>query len=231
MPQPPQPSAAPFLQPLPGGGSDPRRRGGGGSGRTFDTGRLVREYALPALGLLVAASLVGPLVGGLVFSALGLGVVIAGAAAFFSLSTVFLPALAAVFGVPALMAGGMAAGARGVVWVGGWCSCGAAGNASCGQRRLGRWAHPLTPPCPPAALARAGVFATAAAGALLLPSLLQLVLVGGGLWLGATAAQQLLGGGQGGQEGGEGFTVGRDGTIDVEASTVDDSDWRNEMFK
>lgn len=100
-----------------GGGFDPRRRGGGGGGygggrpAPLDTGRLAREYALPALGLLVAASLVGPLVGGLVFGALGLGVAIAGAAAFFSLSSIFVPAAAAVFGLPALMAGGMAAGA------------------------------------------------------------------------------------------------------------------------
>lgn len=73
------------------------------------------------------------------------------------------------------------------------------------------------------------MFATAAAGALLLPSLLQLALVGGGLWLGATAAQALLGYGQGGQ-GDDGFTVGPNGTIDVEARSVDD-DWRSEMFK
>ena len=35
--------------------------------------QLAKEYALPALGLLVAASFVGPLVGGLVMTALGLG--------------------------------------------------------------------------------------------------------------------------------------------------------------
>lgn len=39
--------------------------------------QLAKEYALPALGLLVAASFVGPLVGGLVMTALGLGAALA----------------------------------------------------------------------------------------------------------------------------------------------------------
>lgn len=69
----------------------------------------------------------------------------------------------------------------------------------------------------------AGVFATAAAGAFLLPSLLQLALIGGGLWLGATIAQAYFGGG------GDG-AIDPDSTIDVEAHSVDD-DWRNEMFR
>lgn len=69
----------------------------------------------------------------------------------------------------------------------------------------------------------AGVFATAAAGALLLPSLLQLALIGGGLWLGATVSQAYFGGGGG-------SSIDPDSTIDVEAESVDD-DWRNEMFK
>lgn len=72
------------------------------------------------------------------------------------------------------------------------------------------------------------MFATIAGGALLLPSLIQLVLVGGGLWLGATLAQQLFYGGGSGS--GSGPVVGPDGTIDVEARTLDD-DWREEMFK
>lgn len=66
------------------------------------------------------------------------------------------------------------------------------------------------------------MFATAAAGAFLLPSLLQLALIGGGLWLGATVAQTYFGGGGG--------TIDPDSTIDVEAYSVDD-DWRNEMFQ
>ena len=69
----------------------------------------------------------------------------------------------------------------------------------------------------------AGVFATAAAGAILLPSLVQLVFVGGGLWLGASLAQQLFYGGTAGSR------SDPDGTIDVEARTVDD--WREEIFQ
>lgn len=42
--------------------------------------RLAKEYALPALGLLIAASFVGPILGGLVATALGLGAVLAFAA-------------------------------------------------------------------------------------------------------------------------------------------------------
>ena len=66
-------------------------------------------------------------------------------------------------------------------------------------------------PLLPAPRRPAGVFATAAAGALLLPSLFQLVLIGGGLWLGATAAQALLGFGGGGGGADQGFTVGPNG--------------------
>lgn len=142
----------------------------------LDPAELVKQYALPGMGLLLAASLVGPLVGGLVFSALSLGVAIAAAATFFSVSSVFLPILVAMFGLPALMAGGMAAGVFGV---------------------------------------------------LLLPSLIQLVLVGGGLWLGASVAQRFFGGG--GDIGG--VRVGPNGTIDVEAETVDERDWRDEVFR
>lgn len=70
------------------------------------------------------------------------------------------------------------------------------------------------------------MFATAAAGALLLPALIQLVLVGGGLWLGASVAQRLFYRGDAGTGGG----ISPDGTIDVEARTVDD-DWKEEMFR
>ncbi|KAL4424122.1 hypothetical protein ABPG75_001423 [Micractinium tetrahymenae] len=168
-----------------GGSGRGRPRGGGRPVTRLDPTELAKQYALPGLGLLLAASLVGPLVGGLVFSALSLGVAIAAAAAFFSVSSVFVPVLVALFGMPALMAGGMAA----------------------------------------------GVFATIAGGALLLPSLIQLVLVGGGLWLGASVAQQLFFGGGGGGGGQGGTRVGPNGTIDVEAETVDDSDWRDEVFR
>lgn len=76
----------------------------------------------------------------------------------------------------------------------------------------------------PVLLICAGVFATAAAGAFLLPSLLQLALIGGGLWLGATVAQAYFSGGS------SDSSIDPDSTIDVEAYSVDD-DWRNEMFK
>ena len=71
------------------------------------------------------------------------------------------------------------------------------------------------------------MFATAAAGALILPSLIQLVLIGGGLWLGAVLAQQVF---YGGGSGGPTDTIDPNSTIDVEARTIDD-DWRDEMFK
>ena len=194
--------------------------------------------------------------GGLVFGALSLGVMIATGAAFLSVSWIAVPFLLAIFGLPALWAGGMAAGARAVC--GGWCgvcvggwggvgwgggvwvwvwvgvggggsrevdgrrlgntpadggSCGAPGPGSGGLagaalhqqqkwcRRGGRRCHPCLPrahPCPPCRSCRAtpprpaGVFATIAGGALLLPSLFNLVLIGGGLWVGATVAQRLF---------------------------------------
>lgn len=73
------------------------------------------------------------------------------------------------------------------------------------------------------------MFATAAAGALLLPGLIQLgltvVMVGGGLWLGSVAAERLFGV----PAGGDGGSVdARDATIDVEADTVDD-EWRQAL--
>ncbi len=183
----------------------------------------------------------GPLVGGLVFSALSLGVAIAAAAAFFSVSSVFLPVLVAVFGFPALMAGGMAAGAHG------WWGRGRGPWQSLPGSRLQLCIHPepalaaslrspagQVPACThlpqhPPARHPAGVFATIAGGALLLPSLIQLVLVGGGLWLGASVAQRLFFAGGGGGEGG--VNIGPNGTIDVEAETVDDRDWRDEVFR
>ncbi|PSC74729.1 glucose transporter [Micractinium conductrix] len=103
---------------------------------------------------------------------------IATGAAFLSVSWIAVPFLLAIFGLPALWAGGMAA----------------------------------------------GVFATIAGGALLLPSLFNLVLIGGGLWVGATVAQRLFYGGGTGEP-----TVGPNGTIDVEADTVED--WRDEVSK
>ena len=173
-----------------GGGGGGRRGGGRPPGRRVpppDPTLLLQQYGLPALGLLIAASLVGPLIAGIVFTALGLGVAIAAAAATLSVSSVVVLPLVALFGMPALMAGGMAA----------------------------------------------GVFATAAAGALLLPGLVQLVLVGGGLWLGAAAAQRLFysDGGEDATGGPGGYGIDDDGTINVEARSVDDADWRDEVLE
>jgi hypothetical protein len=61
--------------------------------------KLLKEYGLPALGLLVAASVVAPLLGGLVFGAVALGVMA-------SFSWIFVPVILALFGLPALMAAG-----------------------------------------------------------------------------------------------------------------------------
>jgi hypothetical protein len=72
-------------------------------------------------------------------------------------------------------------------------------------------------PAAPAAVATAGLFL----GALVLGNLAKLMVIGGGLWLGATVAQRyFLGGGRGG----DGAEVDPDGTIDVEAETLDDED-------
>lgn len=71
-----------------------------------------------------------------------------------------------------------------------------------------------------------GLLGAAAVGTLLIPSLVQLTLIGGGLWLGATVAQRFFAGGAASGGGG----IDPDGTIDVEATTVD-RDWRDEVFK
>ena len=88
-------------------------RGGSGGPRRQEPvpiDRLVQQYALPALGLLVVGSLVAPVLGGLIFAATGVGIMIAAGAAALSLSWVVVPLAVAVFGMPALMAGGLAAG-------------------------------------------------------------------------------------------------------------------------
>ncbi len=72
--------------------------------------KLVRQYAAPAVGLVVVGSLVAPLLGGLIFAAAGLGITMAAGAAALSLSWVVVPLFMAMFGLPALMMGGMAAG-------------------------------------------------------------------------------------------------------------------------
>ena len=69
----------------------------------------------------------------------------------------------------------------------------AAAHSFCNSCFLHRWAVPVTSclmtHAPGTLPACAGVFATAAAGAWLLPTLLQLALIGGSLWLGVMVAQ------------------------------------------
>lgn len=77
------------------------------------------------------------------------------------------------------------------------------------------------PPCIGPDFTPAGVFATAITGALIVPSLISLALLGGGLWLGSRLAQRLFGGGS--------SDISPDGTIDVEARTVDE--WKEEDTK
>ena len=159
--------------------------------------RLVQQYALPALGLLVVGSLVAPVLGGLIFAATGVGIMIAAGAAALSLSWVVVPLAVAVFGMPALMAGGLAAGRipqlPASVCVCGVCVCVWRAHLSPTLAKNSRQPSIAPPPLShhvhPACIA--GVFATAAAGALLLP-LIQLVLVGGGLWLGASLGSTAL---------------------------------------
>lgn len=94
-----------------------------------------------------------------------------------------------------------------------------------------RWPRPplcaVPRPPPPLCAGVFGLLGAAAVGTLLIPSLVQLTLIGGGLWLGATVAQRLFAGGAG-ADGGSG--IDPDGTIDVEATTID-RDWRDEVFK
>ena len=90
-----------------------QRRDGGQSARERRTSLAVevaKEFAVPALGLLAAATLVGPRLGAIVISALGVGIAFTAAAAAFSVSWLLIPGLVAVFGIPLLVGGGLAAG-------------------------------------------------------------------------------------------------------------------------
>jgi hypothetical protein len=113
------------------------------------TPELIKQYALPTLGLLALASIVGPLIGGIVAAAIGIGLTLAAVSALFSLSTIFLPFLLFFGGLPLFF-----------FLVGGFGTI-------------------------------AGLFATTAS-VLVVPFILQLVLVGGGLWLGSQIAGSLL---------------------------------------
>jgi hypothetical protein len=98
-------------------------RSGGGGGRgggqrrsgsrapapaKLDTNKLLQQYGLPALGVLVAATAIGPLIGGLVFGVLGLSFAVAATATALSFAWLFLP----LFFFPLLLASGMFKGAH-----------------------------------------------------------------------------------------------------------------------
>jgi hypothetical protein len=67
---------------------------------------LAQRYAFPALTLLLAAAIVGPIVGALVISAVGFALALTAAAAAFSLSWVFVPLFLSVVGIPLLIGSG-----------------------------------------------------------------------------------------------------------------------------
>jgi hypothetical protein len=83
----------------------------------LDTNKLLQQqYGLPALGVLVAATAIGPLIGGLVFGVLGLSFAVAATATAMSFAWLFLP----LFFFPLLLASGMfkgALGPLGCVWL------------------------------------------------------------------------------------------------------------------
>ena len=82
----------------------------------LDTNKLLQQYGLPALGVLVAATAIGPLIGGLVFGVLGLSFAVAATATALSFAWLFLP----LFFFPLLLASGMFKGALGPLG----CVCG-----------------------------------------------------------------------------------------------------------
>jgi hypothetical protein len=156
-------------------GPDPRRRqqqrGGQPTPLRLDQATLAR-LALPALGVAAAAVVIGPLIGGLLFAALGAGVAIAAGTVALSFAWVLIPAFVLLFGWPVLIGGGVLAGVT------------------------------------------------------LAGSLLQLGIVGAGLYLGASIARSLLFPAAGGGSNTSG--VGPNGTIDVEFESVDDAAWKEE---
>ena len=79
---------------------------------------VVREFAIPAIGVLAVATVLGPLIGAIALSAFGFAMAVAAVAAFFSLSWIFIPVILSFMGLPLLFGGGLAtsifAGAAGV---------------------------------------------------------------------------------------------------------------------
>jgi hypothetical protein len=80
---------------------------------------VVREYAVPALGVLALATVLGPLIGAVAFSVFFFASAIAATITFFSLSWIFIPVILSFMGLPLLFGGGVAtslfAGAAGVL--------------------------------------------------------------------------------------------------------------------
>jgi hypothetical protein len=80
---------------------------------------VVREYAVPAIGVFALATILGPIIGAVALSAFGLALAIASTVAFFSLSWIFIPVILSFMGLPLLLGGGLAtslfAGAAGVL--------------------------------------------------------------------------------------------------------------------
>ena len=80
---------------------------------------VVKEYVVPAVAIVAAATLLAPVIDAVAFSAFGFAVAAASIAAAFSLFWLFLPIIMAFAGLPLLFGGGlfaaMAAGAAGTL--------------------------------------------------------------------------------------------------------------------
>jgi hypothetical protein len=80
---------------------------------------VVREYAVPAIGVLAFATILGPIIGAVALSAFGFALAIAATVAAFSLSWIFIPVILSFMGLPLLFGGGIAtslfAGAAGAL--------------------------------------------------------------------------------------------------------------------
>lgn len=134
------------------------------------------------------ALIAGPIVGGFVFAALGLGVALSAAAAAFALSWTLLPLLM-LGGLPLLVGAALFGGERALghearMWGMGMCG----GNTLRTQTALNSPPGHLTGPPAPCA---AGLWVPV--GGLLIANLFKLGALGAALWLGAKFAQTVLG--------------------------------------
>jgi len=80
---------------------------------------VVREFAVPAIGVLALATILGPIIGAIAFSAFGFALAAFSMVAVFSLSWIFIPVILSFMGLPLLFGGGIAtslfAGAAGAL--------------------------------------------------------------------------------------------------------------------